>query len=679
MGDMLELVVCSNYRAEVEAVIRTEGWQDVRVETFQRMCVHPRQELPPIQADLQALLGKADVAVINCQRMQPGLAADNFYQLPQCFFMLANRTLVQDALRRGFYVLAPGWLAHWREHLAEWGLDQETARQFFKESMTGLLLLDTGLDEYGASRLEELGAYLDMSTHTEHVGLDFLRLYLTNIVSAWRFQNVIKKIEGLNREANRIAADYAMVIDLLTRLTQTYSVEEVHSEISDLFTMLFSSGDVVYYPVEDGKVLQTHAHSLEESRQQGLQDWLKNSTEPFLYTPSGRGFCLRIEHQSLTLGVIVADNLTLPQHMNQYLNLALMIARLCGLSIANANNYQKLQQAEAAAHKARKIAETLRITMSDLSSRLGREDLLERILVSLNHLIPYWRAMVYLKSDAVLEYKSGLRVKPSNSFAEYQPSEKYRKIDASWWNGDVMMLEDVERIPQLQPYVNTQVVGSWIALPLRQGRAITGLLSIASQEKGVYNAETVALAQVFASEVSIVLENERLFTELTRAAISDSLTGLYNRRHFYELAVIEFARSRRYRRPLSGMMMDIDHFKKVNDTYGHLAGDQVLIRFAELCTQNKRGADILGRYGGEEFVMLLPETSLENATVFAERLRKLIADTPVPTSKGPLQITCSLGIATVSGETRNLEELLDRCDQALYRAKADGRNRVCCL
>jgi len=164
--------------------------------------------------------------------------------------------------------------------------------------------------------------------------------------------------------------------------------------------------------------------------------------------------------------------------------------------------------------------------------------------------------------------------------------------------------------------------------------------------------------------------------EVQRLAITDSLTGLHNRRHLLELARHELQRARRYRLPMSVFMLDIDEFKRVNDTYGHAIGDQVLQGVAECCRQELRGVDVLGRYGGDEFAAVLPETGLPAACQVAERLRGSIAQRALDTKAGQVTVTVSLGVAVLDDEHLAPETLLDHADQALYVAKQSGRNRV---
>ncbi|MDO8958989.1 MAG: bacteriohemerythrin [Rhodocyclaceae bacterium] len=159
----------------------------------------------------------------------------------------------------------------------------------------------------------------------------------------------------------------------------------------------------------------------------------------------------------------------------------------------------------------------------------------------------------------------------------------------------------------------------------------------------------------------------------------DYLTGLANRRHFIEHGEEEIARTTRYRRPLSLLMLDIDHFKAINDTHGHQAGDAALQMLAAHCRDALREIDIIGRIGGEEFAIILPETAGAGASLVAERLRASIARQIMPTEKGAaVNMTVSIGLAIHAGDdAARLDDLLKQADLALYQAKRDGRNRVC--
>ena len=196
---------------------------------------------------------------------------------------------------------------------------------------------------------------------------------------------------------------------------------------------------------------------------------------------------------------------------------------------------------------------------------------------------------------------------------------------------------------------------------------------IALMEKGELGRGKVVF---MASDIT---ERVQLYQEVQRLANLDVLTGCFNRRHFMEKAAQEIHRAMRYNRPLSLLMMDIDHFKDVNDQNGHQVGDQLLCNLVLLCQKQLRNDDILGRYGGEEFVVLMPETASEGAMLASERLRINIEKMKINTAKGSLSVTVSMGLASLErgfDKTHTLDTLIKSADQALYSAKAAGRNCV---
>ena len=186
----------------------------------------------------------------------------------------------------------------------------------------------------------------------------------------------------------------------------------------------------------------------------------------------------------------------------------------------------------------------------------------------------------------------------------------------------------------------------------------------------------LSVMSTFALQVASALKRASLFQEVQSLAFIDPLTGLQNRRSLFDLGRIEFARSQRMNRPFCCFLLDLDHFKKFNDQYGHLIGDLVLQEFAKCVRSSVRDVDLIGRYGGEELVIFLPETDLETALQVAERLRNSVEQTPIRVSDKELHITVSIGVSGRNENTLDMETLIARADQAMYIAKFRGRNQV---
>jgi diguanylate cyclase (GGDEF)-like protein len=191
---------------------------------------------------------------------------------------------------------------------------------------------------------------------------------------------------------------------------------------------------------------------------------------------------------------------------------------------------------------------------------------------------------------------------------------------------------------------------------------------------GVTFAATVIMWALFGYIIARWREQEARLRELSTV---DGLTKVANRRHFMELFQQELERAERHETRLACVMIDLDHFKQINDRFGHLAGDQVLVAVAGVLRDRSRKADVVARYGGEEFALLLPETDAAGARLVAERYRQAIEQAPIPRDEGALKVTASIGVACYpSGATLRIDDLLREADAALYRAKRAGRNRV---
>lgn len=185
--------------------------------------------------------------------------------------------------------------------------------------------------------------------------------------------------------------------------------------------------------------------------------------------------------------------------------------------------------------------------------------------------------------------------------------------------------------------------------------------------------ELLGFVEVFMDISEQKQREERLYQRATR----DALTGAYNRGHFTETATQELERARRFSEPLSVAILDIDHFKKINDSYGHDIGDKAIIALVRVCQEHIRKIDVLGRIGGEEFALLMPRANKEPAVEQLQRLRRRISEQRVPIGNGrEISFTASLGVASLRSTTRDLAELMRNADTALYKAKREGRNRV---
>jgi diguanylate cyclase (GGDEF)-like protein len=217
---------------------------------------------------------------------------------------------------------------------------------------------------------------------------------------------------------------------------------------------------------------------------------------------------------------------------------------------------------------------------------------------------------------------------------------------------------------------------SLLVLPLLVHERPLGTLVLGSRRRGAFGDSVRPTLEVLASHVAVSLANARMVKRLEEMATTDSLTGLFNKRALNEAGMQKLKSAGRFKKPLSLLVCDIDHFKRVNDTHGHDFGDLVIRGFGDVLKRTKRDTDVVGRFGGEEFVIVCEETDAEGAALLAERVRSELEATAFHTDGGPLRVTCSLGVATFPGAGADWETLFKASDEALYASKRLGRNRV---
>ena len=219
-------------------------------------------------------------------------------------------------------------------------------------------------------------------------------------------------------------------------------------------------------------------------------------------------------------------------------------------------------------------------------------------------------------------------------------------------------------------------LGALRIVPLVAADRILGTLVAGTKARGALGEDVLRMLEVLAIQAAQAVLRAQLFEQTERLATIDGLTSLANRRSFQARAAQALAQARRYGRACAVLMTDIDHFKAVNDTYGHPAGDAVLRGVAQMLRDQARDTDVVARYGGEEFAVVMPETDLRGAQVIAERLREAVAARAFHTELGPVRVTLSVGLAASPQDGTEMEALVQLADACLYRAKREGRNRV---
>jgi len=321
--------------------------------------------------------------------------------------------------------------------------------------------------------------------------------------------------------------------------------------------------------------------------------------------------------------------------------------------------------------------DTLGQVVAEVNSSLDLAETVSLILAHTRRVIPHHKATVQLLEP------NALRIIGSIGFADEQaplalripfPEPGSASTRAVQTQKPVICNDVPVDFPHFRRLEGEPEVLSWLGIPLIAGGETIGLLALDSLERGFYDEHHAEMAQILAGHLALAIDQARRFENVRTMALTDLLTGAGNRHALQLQGPFFLEKAKRDGRPLVALMADLDRFKEVNDTHGHDIGDRVLKRAADTIRTCLRGYDLFFRYGGEEFLVLLPDTDLNDALAVAERIRLAMTGRP---AQGLPQPTISIGLGSlVPRGNQGLSDVIKVADKALYRAKANGRNRI---
>ncbi len=337
------------------------------------------------------------------------------------------------------------------------------------------------------------------------------------------------------------------------------------------------------------------------------------------------------------------------------------------------------KQVEDKEKEQRQLAEAYRDVMVTLTSTLEFDEVLDRIMENIHKVMPYGMTnLVLIGEDGIGRVVRCIGYENEDFLHWVQSVEfiidevvTYRKMIET---GKPIIVPDTHKVDFWVK--KDDLVHSYMGAPIQIKGHTLGFINQDHADPDFYTPEQAERLQTFADLAAIALENARLFKLTQDMAIMDELTRLYNRRYFFQLAAIEVKRSLRFTKPCSLVIFDVDNFKDINDMYGHPVGDQALKNVASTLLSRVREVDICGRYGGDEFCILLPETNLTGATNLTQRILETFRTLQVTNHIFSTKITASFGIAELDDSTQTVDDLLSHADYALYQAKQKGRDRI---
>jgi diguanylate cyclase (GGDEF)-like protein len=377
--------------------------------------------------------------------------------------------------------------------------------------------------------------------------------------------------------------------------------------------------------------------------------------------------------QDECIGVLNAESARLNAFTFADLEMLESLATRAATAIRNARLH-------AAEQSERRFAETLRDVGYALTSKLDPDAVLDQLLDLVARVVPYDTASVLFVENEMVCIK---RQRGFEQFGQAQEAADFHarlkdlpSLAKAAETGRPHIVPDTRSDPDWVRLELGDHILSCIVAPISVRGQLLGFLSLDKATPNFYDAETADRLAIFAAQAGLALENARLYAEQRRLAITDELTGLFNRRYWIELAEREYARARRRQSPLSVTMIDMNGFKKINDTYGHAMGDEVLRRAAETIKSSVRSVDMAARLGGDEFVVLLPDCGISDVRKVTARLEQQIKELRVPVPDGKIGLSFSVGSATLDpAAEETLDSLLIRADAKMYRTKAQSNGQ----
>lgn len=396
---------------------------------------------------------------------------------------------------------------------------------------------------------------------------------------------------------------------------------------------------------------------------------IENQTKSIIAVPMIRG--------TNTIGMLTAQCYDKGIYQSADLQMLELVAAHTVIALDNARHYQ---EALESAH----LRDTIYLIGQEINSRLNPDQVYETIYKALLKVIPldflFISSVDHEKQLQHFHYFKDKEIndiqKPFSAPMDQGVSGYVIKTGKSLRTGDFTKIK-IDGYEYVHLGEKEHVTHSLIFVPLIRGSVVTGLISVQAKATDVFTAYHQTLVELIAPYATSALENAWLFSKIETLAITDELSGVYNRHHFNHVLKQEFERSVRYERPLALIIIDIDNFKDINDQYGHICGDDVIRQYGAMLSENVRTTDILARFGGDEFAIIMPETNAQQALAVTRKIESLCNQRKFNLGHDEISVTISIGLAEMirDGDIKP-EDLIHKADHAMYQAKKQGRSRT---
>ncbi len=339
------LAVCDNFRLEAEALQNIDGINKFDIICFPSKCSNPQLSLEEVESLLANCEPTSNIhlfgscCIAHLTKDFDKLNGCTFHHFNQCFHMFCNNSYIDNLLQKGAYLVSPGWVANWQDHIEEWGFNRQYAQEFFEQAVDRLILLDTQVSSNSHSQARKFAEFVKQPLETVPIGLDFFELLIHKISAQEEIQARQSECSILNKRTS----DYMMTLEILAGFSSFTKQDEIINAVIELFSMLFAPKEIQFFTLSQDR-------PEESSALKGLDldvdiFWKKLNDDGYAWIePENSGFWILLKYEHLTLGLIKVDDVAFPEYRRYYMNLALPIAQMCGLLVHNTNTTQELKQ-----------------------------------------------------------------------------------------------------------------------------------------------------------------------------------------------------------------------------------------------------------------------------------------------------------------------------------------------
>lgn len=604
---MKTLVNCRNYKREME--VATSHKFDYNY--YYPLCLNNKLLT---KDSLVELIGDNDIndhAVFCCDLCKNTTKLkDSVNSKSMCFYQVLNEETVNHYINQGYYLVTPGWLENWKDYVEkDWSFTQDVARNFFENTFSKVLMLDTMVYENSKENLEDFARFINKDYEILPVGMDHFKNYIKSILDGEMSE--MTRIKEENKSIKNQLINYTMSVELIKNMSAFTDQDDILEKIFDILRMMFMPGKICFIPYaqieKDTTCKQEHKEELNE---------LLESNSKVVWLNNGKGFASKIYYGEQLLGLLVLDEIYLPEYQEVYYNTFLSITNVIALALYNTELYEEVVSVNKDYQQQKSYFEQLFKNSPDM------------IIITNNDLT------IQNLNDSFLAY-----FKNSEHFVGQQVNKFLSAYES---NQALHKDEDVER---------------------------KIIINLINQNRPIHLEISMYPIDVFGDVVGYyiilvdVTDRVAMQKQLQDMAFNDSLTGLFNRA-FCDVEMIRLAENRQL--PLGVIIGDVNGLKITNDAFGHIAGDDILKNIAHILRKSCRKGDIISRWGGDEFVIILPNTEIEIVKSIADRIEFNCQNYKDFEFVVP---SISLGYSVLKHPNRTVTEVFIEAEKMMYNNK----------